>query len=74
MTAATRTIIHDWAVPRMNAHRIYGSAYAGNPASIKVLLKNGFKEFDFVDNCVEIRKSKGGGKVGVHFLAWRRSD
>ncbi|KAL5528335.1 hypothetical protein ACEPAF_7471 [Sanghuangporus sanghuang] len=72
MTAAVRMIIHDWAVPRTNAHTIYGSTYSGNAASVKVFLKNGFKEFDFVDNCVDIRKSKGGGKAGVHFLVWRR--
>ncbi|KAL5523872.1 hypothetical protein ACEPAG_8045 [Sanghuangporus baumii] len=72
MTAAVRTIIHDWAVPQMNAHTIYGSTYSGNAASVRVFLKNGFKEFDFVDNCVKIRKSKGGGKAGVHFLVWRR--
>ena len=72
MTAAVRTIMREWAIPRMNAHIMQGTAYTGNIASVKVFLKNGFEETGYVEDCVTIAESKGGGVVGLHCLEWRR--
>ena len=72
MTAAVRTMMREWVIPRMNAHIIQGTAYMGNIGSVKVFLKNGFEETDQVENCVTIAESKGGGSVGLHVLEWRR--
>lgn len=74
MSAAVHTIIHEWAIPRMNAHKIYGTAFKGNTGSVKVFLKNGFKLFDLVEDCVTISESKGGGTTGLNFLEWTRAD
>lgn len=68
MSVALRTIIDEWAVPRMNAKRVYGLAFTVNKASVRVFEKNGFTLFDTVDDIVEIKESKGGGRVGLHFL------
>ena len=35
---------------------------------MRVFEKNGFTLFDTVDDSVEIKESKGGGRVGLHFL------
>ena len=72
MTTVVKTIIHDWAVPRMNAHAIHASAFTHNLASVKVFLKNGFEEFDQVEDCLAIAESKGGGRTGLRYLAWKR--
>ena len=42
MTAVIRAVVHDWAVPRMNARRICVSIVTGNIASVRVFEKNGF--------------------------------
>jgi len=42
MTAALRTIINDWAIPHLNAHRIVARAFLDNIGSQRVFLKNGF--------------------------------
>ncbi|KAH8119298.1 GNAT domain-containing protein [Phellopilus nigrolimitatus] len=70
MSAALRTIMLDWAIPRMNARRGLGLAFKGNAGSVKVFQKNGFEMIDTVEDCVVIPESKGGGVVGLHFLRW----
>lgn len=72
MSTALRTIIHSWAIPRMNVHVIRGSAFSGNPGSVKVFIKNGFRDFDLVEECVKLPEIKGGDVFGLHFLEWRR--
>lgn len=71
MPAALGTLIREWAIPRMHVKTIYGLAFKDNSASVRVFEKNGFKMFDTVEDCVEISPSKGGGKVGLHFLEWK---
>ncbi|KAI5118455.1 hypothetical protein M0805_006274 [Coniferiporia weirii] len=71
MSAALQTLIHDWAVPRMNAKTIFGMAHTPNVGSVKVFQKNGFKTIDVVDDCVTIAEIKGGGVVGLHILEWK---
>ncbi|KAF8808010.1 acyl-CoA N-acyltransferase [Phlegmacium glaucopus] len=43
MTDAVDTMLHEWAIPRMNVHHMWVSAFEGNEGSVKVFLKNGFK-------------------------------
>ena len=69
MTAAMRTIIHEWMVPRMNARIIRAEAFIGNVGSVRVFEKNGFVLEDTVYN---ERVSTGGTKYsGQHILWWR---
>ncbi|KAJ7281973.1 acyl-CoA N-acyltransferase [Mycena rebaudengoi] len=67
-TAAVNAILTQWCVPRMNTRHIRTSVFAGNPASVKVLEKNGFV---MVDTLVEHYKY-GDTKMSVHLLEWKQ--
>ncbi|KAF6748452.1 hypothetical protein DFP72DRAFT_576583 [Ephemerocybe angulata] len=43
MTAAVRTVMQKWALPRMNVRIMRAGTFAGNIGSGKVFLKNGFR-------------------------------
>ena len=70
MSFALGTLIKEWVVPRMNAKIIRGSAFIGNIGSLKVFQKNGFEQFDQVEDCITLPEGKGGGKVGIKMLKW----
>jgi len=72
MTAVVRTIIEQWAIPRMNAHKIKVSALTGNRGSVRVFEKCGFVYTGDIPNVVKIQESKGGGRTGLHMLEWTR--
>ena len=70
MSAAVGTVINQWMIPHLNAHRIRTAALEGNIASVRVFEKNGMTLLGTVR--VE-RVGAGGGKIeGVHLLEWEK--
>ena len=70
MTDAVDTVLHEWAIPRMNVRHMLITAFEGNEGSVKVFLKNGFKMKAAYKDLIEVK-----GKVhGVHVLEWKYSD
>ena len=70
MTAAVRTVMHEWMIPRMGAQRVSVNTMKGNAASMRVFEKNGFKLVDTTTDCKEMPESKGGGKYGLYVMEW----
>lgn len=67
MTDAVDTLLHEWAIPRMNVRHVMVAIFLGNEGSIKVFSKNGFKMLNTIENYKEVR-----GKVrGLHVMEWR---
>jgi RimJ/RimL family protein N-acetyltransferase len=66
MTDAVDTVIQDWAIPRMQVQKIVCGAFTGNPASVRVFEKNGFKTKSIIEGAVEVR----GRKRGIHIMEW----
>lgn len=71
MTTVVRTLIDEWAVPRMNARLIKASAYVGNVASVRVFEKNGFEMEHTMEDWSIVPESRGGGQKSIHVLGWR---
>lgn len=70
MTDAVDTVLHDWAVPRMNVHHMSVSAFQGNEGSVKVFLRNGFKMKATYKDHYTVK-----GKIrGLHLLEWKYSE
>jgi len=74
MTAALRTILHKWLVPVLNGRHVVATAMLGNRASVRVFEKNGFRCVGDVQDTIQMPKSKGGEKIGVHVLDWKLED
>ncbi|KAF7714934.1 N-acetyltransferase domain-containing protein [Penicillium ucsense] len=72
MTLAIQTIIHDWAVPRMNVHRLRCWAFEDNTGSIRVFEKNGFVRGHTLKDWASVSESRGGGKKSIVSLEWTR--
>lgn len=70
MSDALKTIMYDWAIPRMNARRIIASALRGNKGSVKVFQKNGFRVTALRENHTEAR----GKMWDLHILGWNFDD
>ncbi|KAF4611980.1 hypothetical protein D9613_004126 [Agrocybe pediades] len=70
MTDALDTILHEWAIPRMNVRRILTGAFIGNVGSVRVFQKNGFKMLRTVDEFAVVR----GTMRGLHVLEWRADE
>lgn len=70
MSDALKTIMYDWAIPRMNARRISVSALRGNKGSAKVFQKNGFHLTALRENHMEAR----GKMRDLHILEWNFDD
>jgi RimJ/RimL family protein N-acetyltransferase len=69
MTDAVDTVLHDWAIPRMNVRHILVAVFEGNVGSVKVFLKNGFKMKATYKDHIEVK-----GKIHtVHVLEWKYS-
>lgn len=66
MSDTVDTLIHDWAIPRMKVQRIAVAAFLGNPGSVRVFEKNGFRTRSVVEDAVEVR----GKRRGLHILEW----
>ena len=71
MTAAIGTIIREWAIPRMNAHRVVAAPYVGNVASVRVFEKNGF----VLERAAMKESVTLGGQAhtGQSILRWERT-
>ncbi|KAI0686015.1 hypothetical protein BC835DRAFT_477629 [Cytidiella melzeri] len=71
MSAALRTLVDCWMVPRMNARLIRAELFLGNQGSRRVFEKNGFVYEKSVDN----RKVLACGvtRLGFDILWWRYS-
>jgi RimJ/RimL family protein N-acetyltransferase len=54
MTAAIHTIIRQYAIPRMNAHRFRATAFEKNEGSKRVLQKLGLVNIHTVQNYFEV--------------------
>jgi RimJ/RimL family protein N-acetyltransferase len=70
MSNAVKTILYDWAIPRMNARRVSASTLRGNEGSVKVFLKNGFRLTEMRENHMEAR----GKMRDLHILEWNLDD
>ncbi|KAF8167485.1 hypothetical protein B0H34DRAFT_18902 [Crassisporium funariophilum] len=70
MSDAVDTVMHEWAIPRMNVRHMWVSAYTDNPGSVKVFLKNGFKIKGTYENLLEAK----GKMRGLHLLEWSVID
>lgn len=69
MTDAVDTVLHDWAIPRMNVRHILVTVFEGNEGSVKVFLKNGFQMKATYKDYV-----KAKGRIhGMHVLEWQYS-
>ena len=71
MSAVVKTLMQEWAIPRMNVRFMIVSAYIGNRASLRVFEKNGFSYVKDVQDVIQFPESKGGGMKGLHVLEWR---
>lgn len=69
MTAALRTLISEWMIPRMGAHLIRAEAFKGNAGSRKVFEKNGF----ILEKIVDFTRTTQNGQTqqGMYVLLWR---
>ncbi|KAI9926882.1 hypothetical protein ASPWEDRAFT_712859 [Aspergillus wentii DTO 134E9] len=72
MTAVVRTIIHDWAIPRMNAHIIKASMHTDNTGSRRVFEKNQFRKQCTLEDWAVVPENRGGGRKSIHVMEWRR--
>lgn len=72
MTCVVKSLLSNWIVPRMGARKINASTYEENLGSVRVFEKNGFTLEKTLKDWKGISEKKGGGRVGIHFLRWRR--
>jgi RimJ/RimL family protein N-acetyltransferase len=66
MADAVRTLMTNWAIPRMKVKRMLGCAYVGNEASLKVQEKFGFTHRETIER---YKESKGRMR-DVYVLDW----
>ncbi|KAI0073715.1 hypothetical protein K474DRAFT_1710478 [Panus rudis PR-1116 ss-1] len=71
MSAAVKTLVYDWMIPRMNARLIRVEAFVGNEGSLKVFLKNGFAFEQTVRFAEPKRTNSGQLHEGIN-IAWLR--
>ncbi|KDR85590.1 hypothetical protein GALMADRAFT_372482 [Galerina marginata CBS 339.88] len=67
MTDAIDTLLHEWAIPRMNVRHVLTGAFIGNHGSVKVFEKNGFVMLRNIEEHSVIRDKMRG----MHVLEWR---
>ncbi|CAI7579079.1 unnamed protein product [Penicillium glandicola] len=71
MSLAVRTVIQDWAIPRMNLHLLRGSFFIGNIGSLRVLEKNNFEEAGIFKDWAPASPSRGRGKMSIAVMEWK---
>lgn len=69
MSAAVRTILHEWAIPRMGVRKMRVETFLDNVGSLRVFEKNGF----VLENTVRVTKVIPSGRTieGMHVLYWK---
>ncbi|KDR85588.1 hypothetical protein GALMADRAFT_218684 [Galerina marginata CBS 339.88] len=67
MTDAIDTLLHDWAIPRMNVRHVLVGAFIGNHGSVRVFEKNGFNMARTIEEYSIVR----GKMRGMHVLEWK---
>ncbi|KAK7020357.1 N-acetyltransferase domain-containing protein [Favolaschia claudopus] len=70
MTVVLRTLLDEWAIPRMRMHHIHVSVFTGNEGSVRMLEKCGFVRMGTMEECIEVR----GERRSLHVLDWERVD
>ncbi|KAJ5130662.1 uncharacterized protein N7515_006701, partial [Penicillium bovifimosum] len=72
MSLAYKTIIGDWAVPRMNLSCLKGSFYVGNKGSARVFEKNNFEEVCTLKDWAQGNSAKGqSGMMSIVVVEWK---
>ncbi|KIL71627.1 hypothetical protein M378DRAFT_183008 [Amanita muscaria Koide BX008] len=67
MSDTVDTLMHEWAIPRMNCQHLICSALIGNEGSVRVFEKNGFE----IKKRVEEYKVVKGIRRGLVVLEWK---
>ncbi|KAK7026197.1 hypothetical protein R3P38DRAFT_3192638 [Favolaschia claudopus] len=70
MSDAFKTVLQQWAIPRMGVRRMAVTALDGNKGSVRVFEKHGFKLRETIEDALDVR----GTKRGVHVLDWRLEE
>ncbi|KAK7063721.1 N-acetyltransferase domain-containing protein [Favolaschia claudopus] len=70
MSDAFKTVLQQWAIPRMGVRRMAVTALDGNKGSVRVFEKLGFKFRETIQDALDVR----GTKRGVHVLDWRLEE
>ncbi|KAK7036160.1 N-acetyltransferase domain-containing protein [Favolaschia claudopus] len=70
MTVVLRTLLDEWAIPRMCMRHIHVSVFTGNEGSVRMLEKCGFVRTGTMERCIEVR----GERRSLHVLDWERAD
>ena len=70
MADSVDTLLNEWAIPRMHVRKMIGTAFLGNPGSIRVLEKNGFKLRETLEDHSVVK----GVLRGIHVLGWTFKD
>ena len=68
MTDAVDTMLHEWAIPRMNVRHVMVGIFVGNEGSVKVFLRNGFKMITTIENYYKEIKGK---MLRLHVMEWK---
>jgi RimJ/RimL family protein N-acetyltransferase len=74
MTLAVKTIIYDWAIPRMKVQRLKSWAFKDNEGSMRVFEKNGFLRGCTLKDWAPVSESRGGGKKSIVLMEWAGAD
>ncbi|KAA8642005.1 hypothetical protein EYZ11_003958 [Aspergillus tanneri] len=69
MTAVMKTVLYDWAIPRMNARHFKVTAFAGNHGSVRVFEKLGFQPYKTLVDWISLPESRGGGVRSIEVLS-----
>ena len=68
MSTALKTLIEEYAIPRMNCHRIFTTVHYGNEPSLGVFRKNGFVQREVALGGFVIPEQRGGGTKDLRVL------
>lgn len=74
MSAALRTLIEGWAIPRMNCRTMMVTAFVGNVASVGVFKKVGFEYVKDIEDAIALPEGRGGHLKSLHILKWEYAE
>lgn len=72
MTAAVKTLMQGWMIPRMGARKIRAETFIGNIGSTRVFEKNGYVLESIISG--EVVTNCGEKYSGHNILWWRASE